>query len=570
LTSLFGSKQKGRTRQDHTSGDGNRQEIDSWNKALLVGHPFDTGDLVQDLHGNAVFGPAAVGAGGDPEAQGSQQQHDGGDLQTFSHGLPTKLPSFGLNASGPHCAIDFARAAPETGGVPGFLTTSARWDLDYAVAQQCMHCGLCLPHCPTYAATGRERHSPRGRIALMRAIADDHMPLTRAFAEEMNFCLGCLACMTACPAGVDYAALFEHSREQAEASGTLRTPVRDGIRAMALRWLFLDLRRLHLAARVLRLYQELGLQALLRRCGIPALLPKALRQMETLAPEMQPQVSADLIAPLTPARGQMRYRVALLTGCVQDVLFAEVNRDTVEVLAENGCEVVTPPEQDCCGSIHAHNGETGPARQLARRHLDRFPPDQFDAIITNAGGCGSHLKRFAELLRDDSRYYGRAQAWDRKVKDIHEWLVEIGFRAPQRSERAARSARTVATYHEACHLCHGQGITSQPRQILRSIPDLTLVELPESTWCCGSAGVYNLTQPAMAELLLQRKLNHIQSTGAGIVATGNPGCLLQLSQGARRARIQLRLAHPVSLLAEAYRRADSASADGAGGVSYVR
>jgi glycolate oxidase iron-sulfur subunit len=421
--------------------------------------------------------------------------------------------------------------------------------LDYSVVQQCMHCGLCLPTCPTYDATKIERHSPRGRISLMRAIADGRLEVTRTFADEMYFCLGCLACMTACPAGVNYAELFEHARAEAESSGLLKSAKRNLIRAVAIRWLFMDLRHLRLAGRVIRLYQRLGLQALIRGSGVLKLLPKRLQELEAITPDIQSRFSAELIAPVTPAVGAKKYRVAMLIGCAQDLIFSNINRDTVEVLARNGCEVVTPPEQLCCGSLHAHNGEWEMARELARKQLEQFPPDQFDAIITNAGGCGSHLKHYHKLLADDPVYHDRAVLWDKKVKDIHEWLIEIGIQ-PAPNHAPAQ----VVTYHESCHLAHGQKITAQPRQLLNAIPNLKLVELPESAWCCGSAGIYNIVQPEMANELLDRKLKHIQSTGASIVANGNPGCLLQLINGAKQKRLKLRVVHPVTLLAEAYRR----------------
>jgi glycolate oxidase iron-sulfur subunit len=427
-------------------------------------------------------------------------------------------------------------------------TTSHLKGLDYSVVQQCMHCGMCLPTCPTYDATKLERNSPRGRIALMRAIADDRLKPTEAFADEMYFCLGCLACMTACPAGVNYAELFEHARAEAEQSGVLDSSERTLIRSFTLRWLFMDLARLHLVGRILRLYQQLGLQTFVRRSGLLKLLPKRLRELEAMTPTVQAKFSAELISPVTPALGQKRYRVALLTGCAQDLIFSDVNRDTAEVLARNGCEVVTPPDQLCCGSLHAHNGEWELAQQLARKQIDQFPPGEFDAIITNAAGCGSHLKHYAKLLADDPAYIKRAHLWDEKVKDIHEWLAQTGITPPPSS-----LAPQTVTYHEACHLCHGQKITAQPRALLRAIPGLTLVELPESTWCCGSAGIYNLIQPEMAGDLLERKIKHIKSTGAPVVATGNPGCLLQIVNGARQQNLPIRVVHPVSLLAEAYR-----------------
>jgi glycolate oxidase iron-sulfur subunit len=422
-------------------------------------------------------------------------------------------------------------------------------DLDYSVVQQCMHCGLCLPTCPTYDVTKLERNSPRGRIALMRAIADERLEPTKAFADEMYFCLGCLACMTACPAGVNYAELFEHARAEAEQSGVLTTPKRSFIRALTLRWLFMDLSRLQLLGRAMRLWQDTGLQGFVRRSGILTLLPKRLREMEAMTPAVEADFTADLVAPTTPAYGERRFRVAMLSGCAQDLTFATVNRDTVEVLARNGCEVVTPPVQNCCGSLHAHNGEWTLAQELARRNIQQFPPDQFDAIITNAGGCGSHLKHYAKLLADDPAYLGRAHAWDHKVKDIHEWLGEIGIAKPLPVQ-----PEQVVTYHESCHLCHGQKVTLPPRQLLKSIPSLKLVELAESSWCCGSAGIYNLTQPEMAGQLLERKMNHVLASRATTVATGNPGCLLQLINGCKQRGVELRVVHPITLLAEAYRR----------------
>ena len=224
-------------------------------------------------------------------------------------------------------------------------------DLDYSVVQQCMHCGLCLPTCPTYDATKMERNSPRGRIALMRSIADGNLEPTKTFADEMYFCLGCLACMTACPAGVNYAELFEHARAEAEQSGVLKSPKRNLIRNFTLRWLFADLGRLRFVGRLMRLHQSLGLQSLIRKSGLLKLFPKRLRELEAMTPPIQKKFSADLIAPVTPAVGEKKYRVAVLTGCAQDLIFSDVNRDTVEVLARNGCEVVTPPNQHCCGSL---------------------------------------------------------------------------------------------------------------------------------------------------------------------------------------------------------------------------
>jgi glycolate oxidase iron-sulfur subunit len=428
-------------------------------------------------------------------------------------------------------------------------------DLDYSVMQQCIHCGMCLPTCPTYMETKIERNSPRGRIALMRAIADGQLEAQKAFADEMYFCIGCLACETACPAGVDYTQLFEMARAEAERSHALPSPTRRLLRWFVLDGLFYKQWRLRVVGRLLWLYQALGFQALVRRSGLLRLLPPSLRALEAKTPIIKRHFSPDLIAPeevavAGPRDGsvQPKYRVGLLTGCVQDLVYSDVNRDTADVLLANGCAVVTPPAQGCCGSLHAHNGEYELAKDFARRLLDHFDLDRLDAIITNAAGCGSHLKHFDRLLEDDPRYAAKARQWSEKVKDISEWLVEIGFRAPKKPGTEAR-----VTYHDACHLCHGQKITAEPRELLAKIPGLQIAPLTESMWCCGSAGIYNLIQPEMAEKLLHRKLDHIASTGATVVATGNPGCLLQISNGLAARGVKIEVVHPVTLLARAYR-----------------
>jgi len=421
--------------------------------------------------------------------------------------------------------------------------------MDYAVLQQCMHCGMCLPTCPTYDATHQERNSPRGRISLMRAIADGKLEATKAFGDEMYYCLGCLACETACPAAVDYGHLFEVARAEAERSHALDNPKRSAIRGLVLRGLFTRPRLLRFVGRLLWLYQAGGAQRLFRALKLNRALPGTLRNLEAQTPVACSRFSCDLIRPVEkPA--QTRYRVGVLTGCVQDVVFPDINRDTVDVLLANDCEVHTPSVQVCCGSLHAHNGDLETAARLARRLIDAFDLEHLDAIITNAAGCGSHLKTYHRLLADDPVYASRAAAWSRKLRDVHEWLVEIGIRQPE----SPAAKKFKVTYHEACHLCHGQKISRQPREVLHAVPGLELVELPESTWCCGSAGIYNITQPEMAAQLQERKLNHIISTGVHLVAAANPGCHLQLVNGAQRARHPLEVVHPVTLLAQAYRR----------------
>jgi glycolate oxidase iron-sulfur subunit len=315
-------------------------------------------------------------------------------------------------------------------------------EMNYAVVQQCMHCGMCLPTCPTYVETQAERNSPRGRIALMRAIADGKLEATKQFQDEMYFCLGCLACETACPAGVDYTQLFELARAEAEQTQAARAPVRRLSRFFLLHFIFVRQWRLRLLGRVLFLYRVLGVQRLLR-ATVLKWLPARYRDLEAKTPVVRAQFSPELIRPLEKAPGVARHRVGVLTGCVQDLIYSEVNRDTVDVLLANGCDVVTPSHQSCCGSLHAHNGEYEWAKGYARRLIDQFDLDSLDAIITNAAGCGSHLKHFDRLLKNDPAYAAKARQWVEKVRDISEWLLEIGLQAP-RAEVEGR-----VTYHDA-------------------------------------------------------------------------------------------------------------------------
>lgn len=421
-------------------------------------------------------------------------------------------------------------------------------EIDYSVLQKCMHCGMCLASCPTYNETRRERNSPRGRVALMRAIADGEMELTREFASEMYYCLGCLACTSACPAGVDYPTLFEAARAQIEEEKALRSPTRVFWRWLTVKFLFMHPRLLRWVGRCMYVYQASGMEALLRKVRFFGLMPEYLMELEPMTPRIQRHFSDTLIREReTPS--DKKFTVGFLTGCVQDLAFSNINRDTVDVLLRHGCEVVTPRTQPCCGSLHAHNGEMELARILARQLIDMFDLEKLDAVISNAGGCGSHLRHYGHLLEDDPRYAGKAKLWDRKLKDIHEWLAKIGIQRPSKHGAAER-----VTYHESCHLCHGQKVSQQPREILQAIPDMEFVELEESSWCCGSAGIYNITQPEQAGKLLTRKLNNIEKTGASIVATANPGCHLQLHNGLRSRGNSAEVVHPISLLARAYRQ----------------
>lgn len=429
-------------------------------------------------------------------------------------------------------------------------------DLDYSVVQQCMHCGMCLPTCPTYAETLQEKSSPRGRIALMRAVADGRLPVSESFADEMYFCLGCLACQTACPAGVDYAELIETSRAEVERQGVLATAKRSFIRSTLLKSLFTSRRRLHRLGRLLRFYQKSGLEALVRRLGLLRLAPKSLRELEPLSPRINDRFTHESFARCYESKNpaSATHRVALISGCIADISFAHVNEDTIEVLQANGCQVVLPEQQQCCGSLHGHNGEVETARDLARANLDAFDQagglESFDAILVNAGGCGSHIKHYDRLLAGDTAYAEKARQWSSRALDVHEFLDRIDVRAPT---AAPPGAPFRLTYHESCHLKHGQKVSAAPRRILALIPGIEMVELTEADWCCGSAGIYNITQPEMSGRLLKRKMGHIAETEADVVATGNPGCTVQIEHGLRQRGLAARVEHPVSVLAAAYR-----------------
>ncbi len=416
--------------------------------------------------------------------------------------------------------------------------------------EKCIHCGLCTSHCPTYLELGSELDSPRGRIHLMRSAAEGRIAWTGEVVRHLDLCLECRACETACPSGVPYAKLLEAARE--EIARVHRRPWRERLILRVLRDGLLPYPgRLRLALLPLRLTGGLGRRA-------ARLLSSDLGRMAGLVGELPRPARRYTLPAVVPAEGERRYRVALLTGCVGSVLFARVNWATAQVLAANGCEVVIPPGQACCGALHLHSGALKEARAFARRNFEAFHPADFDAIITNAAGCGSTLKEYGELFRGETEA-GVAEVFSGKAVDVSAFLSEAGLVA------ARRSVRWRVAYHDACHLAHGQGVRSEPRKLLRAIPGLELLELEESEVCCGSAGLYNLLQPEMAERLLQRKVGHILRTGAQAVATGNPGCLMQIAKGLRDRGIDLPVLHPVEILAVAYGKLEENEVAGRGG-----
>lgn len=389
----------------------------------------------------------------------------------------------------------------------------------------CVHCGFCLPACPTYVLWGEEMDSPRGRIYMIKKALDAEAPLDDRFRLHMDNCLGCMACMTACPSGVQYNKLIEPARAQIERN--LPRGLGERLFRKLIFATFPYAGRLRVLALPLLVYQKSGLRALVRAMEIDKLLPKRLAAMEALLPDVPSRVFDRLPALVRP-KTKPRRRVGMLSGCVQQVFFPHVNAATARVLAAEGCEVIIPREQPCCGALMLHSGMEDDAARLAKKMIAVFEAAQVDTIVINSAGCGSTMKEYGYLLRDDPEWAERAAAFSAKCKDIAEFLCELEPQAPR------HPLKLRLAYHDACHLQHAQSVREQPRQLLAGIPELEVAEIPEAGLCCGSAGIFNLLQPDTASQLGSRKVDNLLSTGAQAVASANPGCLLQLMQGLRR------------------------------------
>jgi glycolate oxidase iron-sulfur subunit len=396
---------------------------------------------------------------------------------------------------------------------------------DKSLMADCVHCGFCLPACPTYVLWGEEMDSPRGRIYMMQKASEGKAPLDQNFRTHMDNCLGCMACMTACPSGVQYGKLIEDARAQVERN--IPRTSEDSLFRRLLFATFPHPARLRLMAAPLFLYQRSGLQTLVRSSGLLKLVPKRFAAMEALLPVVPAHFAWKVPTVTTPSTTARR-RVGMLAGCVQQVFFAHVNAATARVLAAEGCEVITPQNQPCCGALMVHSGLEEQAAAMARQIIDIFDRADVDTIVVNAAGCGSTMKEYGHLLRDDPQWAERARAFSAKCKDITEILCELAPVAP-RNPLPMRVA-----YHDACHLRHAQGVYQQPRQLLASIPGMDVAEIAESSLCCGSAGVYNLLHPEPAQELGDRKVTHLLAAKAQAVVSANPGCLLQLMSGLRR------------------------------------
>ncbi len=410
---------------------------------------------------------------------------------------------------------------------------------DQKLIDECVHCGFCLAACPTYQSNGREVESPRGRIDTMKALAAGRTTIGPAVLEQFDSCLGCMGCVTACPSGVKYDALIEQTRAELE----LARPRSLGDRLFRelLFSLFPYPARLKLSVAFQRLYEGSGLRWLLHKLGVLRWLPARLQQLERLMPDVK-GLSGRALPSLTAAVGPRRARVALLPGCVQKVYFPNVNEATLRVLAAEGCEVLVPQGLGCCGALSVHAGREHEAQGFARAAIAQLEREQVDFIVVNAAGCGSSMKEWGRLLAHDPQWSGRAQALAAKVRDVNELLATLGPVA------ARHPLPMTVAYHDACHLAHAQRVRAQPRALLRAIPGLTLLEIPEGDQCCGSAGIYNLLEPERSRTIGLRKVENLLSVAPKVLASANPGCTLQLQMLLAERGVTLKAMHPIELL----------------------
>ena len=460
------------------------------------------------------------------------------DAGTNAGGIP--------DAFAPHAGHGFPYGVPFTGALndgPGFAGDDAPAESDL---YRCVHCGLCLSACPTYVETRLEAESPRGRIALMKAVNEERVGVSDRLVAHWELCLQCRACEAVCPSGVPYGRLMEHTRAQVAEHG-MQSPQLSRLSRLFLRAALPHNGRLRLAGHLMRAYQRSGLQTLARKSRALRVLPGGLSNMEAQMPVMGRRFFRPNRHPF-PAQGARRMTVGLLSGCVMPLMQGAAMEAAVRVLQRNGCEVIVPPAQGCCGALNRHAGDLELGRQMARRNIDAFRNAGVSVIITASAGCGSAMKEYGELLACDAEYAAAAREFADNTRDITEFLAALPLESPQ-TDYPCR-----VTMQDPCHLAHAQRITDAPRRLLQSIPGLELVEMAESSLCCGSAGFYSLIQPEMSGRLQRRKVGNALDTGAEIVASANPGCIAQLEQGLQAAGATARVMHVVELLDAAYQQ----------------
>lgn len=407
----------------------------------------------------------------------------------------------------------------------------------------CVHCGMCLEACPTYQETGEEHNSPRGRVYLIKAVAEGKIDVNEAFSKPVFECLDCRACETACPADVQVGGLIEEARGQIRQAMPL-TGFTGAFSKTMLKGVFPYQNRLNMLGGLTRFYQKSGMQRVVRKTGMLNVMPTHLKEMEAILPEVGKPVLGRF-PETVPAQGVTKKRVGMLTGCVMDIMFSDVNEATISVLTHNGFEVGLPKQQGCCGALHIHAGERETGKMLAKQNIEAFK--DYDTVLVNAAGCGCALQEYHELFRNDPEMLPMAEEFSAKIEDVSKFLYDNDFKRPK------TEMKTKITYHDACHLAHGQGIRFEPRQLLKEIPGIELVELPDADRCCGSAGIYNLTHPEMAGALLDRKIADVPEN-VEMISMGNPGCMLQIAMGVQKHGRSEKVVHTVQLLDLAYQK----------------
>lgn len=431
-----------------------------------------------------------------------------------------------------------------TGGLGNYLWSDPPKERKWA---DCVHCGLCLEACPTYEQLGQEQHSPRGRVHLIKSVAEGKLFVNEAFADPVFACLDCRACTTACPSNVEVGGLIEEARGQIIQAMPLK-----GWQGMLSKFflekLFPHHERLHSVGSLLKIYQKSGMQKVIRKTGLIKMMPNHLVDMESIIPEVNTPVRKKYKnVNLIKAKSDTKRQVALLTGCIMDIMFSDINDATINVLTRNGNDVTIPKKQTCCGALHVHAGDREMGRKLAKQNIEAFQDSE--KVITNAAGCGCMLKEYPELFHDEPGWYEKAKEFSEKVEDISKFLYDTGYETP----KAEFNARI--TYHDACHLAHGQGIVKEPRDLLLKIPGVEMVHMPNADRCCGSAGIYNLTHPEMAGAVLESKMANVPED-VEMISMGNPGCMLQLAVGVQKYGRNQKIVHTVQLLDWAYQKED--------------
>jgi glycolate oxidase iron-sulfur subunit len=411
----------------------------------------------------------------------------------------------------------------------------------------CVHCGMCLESCPTYGITGQEQHSPRGRVHLIKSVAEGKLTVNEQFMDPVFACLDCRACTTACPADVEVGGLIEEARGQIRQAMPL-TGLKGTVSKVFLQGLFPHQTRLNSLGSLLRFYQKSGMQKVIRKTKLINIMPQHLVDMEAIMPEVKEPVRKKYEnTNLIKAKGKTKNEVSILTGCIMDVMFSDINEATINVLTRNGNDVMIPKNQTCCGALHVHAGDRETGRKLAKQNIEAFKNS--NKVIVNAAGCGCALKEYPELFREDPEWHEKAEEFSAKVEDISKYLHDTGYEKPK------AELKTRITYHDACHLAHGQGIRQEPRDLLHDIPGVEMVHMPNSDRCCGSAGIYNITNPEMASAVLERKMENVPED-VEMISMGNPGCMLQMAMGVQKYGRNQKIVHTIQLLDWAYQKED--------------